>query len=84
MATHQSAKKRIRQNAKRREHNKYYKKSTRSAIKNILEMTDEKKARDFLPKVVSQIDKLVKRNIWHANKAANKKSQIMKHINNLS
>ena len=84
MATHQSAKKRIRQNAKKREHNHYYKKSTRTMINKIMNMEDKAEAENFLPKVVREIDKLVKRNLWHANKAANKKSKIMKHIDELS
>lgn len=52
-------------------------------IKKIMEMSDKAEAEKFLPEVVSQIDKLAKRNLWHENKAARKKSQIMKHINSL-
>lgn len=83
MPTHKSAAKRVRQDEKKRIHNRYYKTSARTAIKNLLEMTDKSKAEGFLPKVVSMIDSLVKRNIWHKNKAANKKSQLMKYINSL-
>lgn len=83
MPTHKSAEKRVRQDAAKRLHNRYYKAVTRTAIKNIMNMTDKETAQGFLPKVVSMIDKLVKRNIWHKNKAANKKSMLMKHINAL-
>lgn len=80
MAHHQSAKKRIRQTAKLREANRYYKKSTRTAIRKLREMTDHKEATDFFPKVVSMIDKLVRRNTWHKNKAANLKSKLSHYI----
>jgi small subunit ribosomal protein S20 len=84
MAHHQSAKKRIRQDAKRRVANRYYKKSTRTAIKQLREMTDQKEAEAFLPKVVSMIDRLAKRRTWHKNKASNLKSKLAKHVSKLS
>ncbi len=84
MAHHQSAKKRIRQDAKRRIANRYYKKSTRTAIKQLREMTDKTEAEKFLPKVVSMIDKLAKRKSWHKNKASNLKSKLAKHIGKLA
>ncbi len=80
MAHHKSAKKRIRQTAKLREANRYYKKSARTSIRKLREMTDHKEAEAFLPKVVSMIDKLVKRNSWHRNKAANLKSKLTRHV----
>lgn len=83
MANHKSAKKRARQAIKLRIHNRYYKKTARTAIRNLQEMTDKAEAEAFLPKVVSKIDKLVKRNVWHKNKGANLKSKLMKHIASL-
>ncbi len=83
MAHHKSALKRIRQNQKRRLHNRFYHKSTRTAIKNLRNTTDKEKAVKFLPLVFSMIDKLAKRNIIHSNKAANLKSKLSKHVNNL-
>ena len=41
---------------------------------------DKKAASDKLPKVVSMIDKLAKRNIIHKKKAANLKSKLTKHV----
>ena len=41
-------------------------------------------ALEQLPKVVSLLDKLVKRNIIHKNKAANLKSKLTKHVNKLA
>ena len=83
MANHQSSKKRIRQNAKIRLRNRYYKKSARTAIVKLREMTDLDEAKQFLPKVVSMIDKLAKKNTWHKNKASNLKSKLMKHVHAL-
>ena len=83
MAHHKSSKKRIRQDAKKRLHNRYYKKSTRTAIQKLREMTDKKEAATFLPKVVAMIDKLAKHNQIHKNKAGNLKSKLTKMVNAL-
>ena len=71
MAHHKSALKRIRQDAKKRLHNRYYKKSTRTAIKKLRAMTDQKEAVAFLPKVISMVDRLAKRNLIHRHQASN-------------
>ncbi len=83
MANHKSAKKRARQDAKKRIYNRYYKKSTRTAIKNLREMEEKDKAVAFLPKVISMVDRLVKKNLWHKNKGANLKSKLTKMVNAL-
>ena len=83
MAHHQSAKKRIRQDAKKRLLNRYYKKSTRTAIKKLREMEDKKEAESFLPKVISMIDRLGKRSSFHANKTGNLKSKLTRYVNGL-
>lgn len=84
MANHKSAKKRMRQDEKKRLHNRYYKKTTRTLIKKLREMENKQEAEKFLPKVIKEIDKLAKRNIWHDNKASNLKGKLMKHVNKLS
>lgn len=83
MANHASAKKRIRQIAKRRIINRYYKKSTRTAIKKLRSLTDKTEAQSFLPKVISMVDRLAKRNLWHVNKASNLKSKLTIFVNHL-
>ena len=83
MAHHKSAKKRIRQDAIKRLRNRYYKKSTRTSIMKLREMTDKLEAANYLPKVISLIDKLAKRNLWHKNKASNLKSSLMKKVAHL-
>lgn len=84
MANHKSAKKRMRQNEKIRTRNRYYKKTARTAIAKLREMTDAKEAGAFLPKVISMIDKLAKKNTWHNNKASNLKGKLTKFVGNLN
>ncbi len=81
MAHHKSALKRIRQDEARKMRNRFYKKTARSAIKRLRDITDKSEAEKFLPKVISMVDKLAKRNTWHKNKASNLKSSLMRHIN---
>lgn len=83
MANHKSALKRIRQIKKRNLHNRYYAKTTRNAIARLRELNDKKEAEVSLPKVISMIDKLAKRNIIHDNKASNLKSKLTKKVNAL-
>lgn len=83
MANHQSSEKRIRQTEKRRLHNRYYAKTARNAVKKLRNMTDKQSALDLFPKVVAMLDKLAKKNIIHANKAANLKSKLALHVNKL-
>ena len=83
MANHKSALKRIRSNETKRLRNRYQHKTTRNAIKKFRELTKKKDAEKMFPSVVSMIDKLAKRNIIHANKAANLKSGLAKHIASL-
>ncbi len=83
MANHKSTKKRIRSSEVKRLRNKYYHKSARTAIKKLRGMEDKKEATTFLPIVTSILDKLVKRNIIHKNKAANLKSSLTIKVNNL-
>ncbi len=80
MANHKSALKRIRSNESKRLINKYQHKTTRNAIKKLKELTDKKEAEKMFPTVVSMLDKLAKKNVIHANKAANLKSGLAKHI----
>lgn len=45
---------------------------------------DKVVAQEQLPKVMSLLDKLAKKNIIHKNKAANLKSKLSKHVNKLA
>ncbi len=82
MATHKSAIKRIRSSETKRLRNRYQHKSARTAIKK-LRNADKAEAEKLYPEVISKIDKLVKKNIIHKNKAAHLKSDLTKHVNAL-
>ena len=84
MANHKSAKKRMRQDAKKRLHNRFYKKTARTAIARLRGMEDQKEAATFLPKVVSMIDRLAKKNQIHDNKAANLKGKLTRFVGGLA
>ena len=83
MANHLSAIKRIRQNEKRRLHNRYYARTMRNALKDFRSITIKKDAEEKYPKMASLIDRLVKKNIIHKNKAANLKSKLAKQVSTL-
>ena len=84
MANHASADKRNRQSEKRRLHNRYYAKTTRTAIRDLRNTTDKATAEANAPKVYAMIDKLAKIGVIHRNKAANLKSGLANFINKLS
>ncbi|RYZ85134.1 MAG: 30S ribosomal protein S20 [Moraxellaceae bacterium] len=84
MANHKSALKRIRSNDAKRLRNRYQAKTTRTFIKRLKAITDKTEAQEMLKTVTSMIDKLAKKNIIHANKAAHNKSKLTKHVNALA
>ncbi|MFN5794852.1 MAG: 30S ribosomal protein S20 [Bacteroidota bacterium] len=71
----------MRSNEAKRLRNRYYAKTTRNSIKALRAETSVAEAKKDLPTVLSNIDKLAKRNIIHKNKAANLKSKLMKKLN---
>jgi small subunit ribosomal protein S20 len=84
MANHKSALKRIRQTAVRRLRNRYQLKTTKTMIKRLKAARSKQDAEKMLPDVASRIDKLVKKNIIHRNKAAHQKSKLARLVNGLS
>ena len=84
MANHKSALKRIRANEEKRLRNRYQHKTMRNALRDVRKSTDAAVVKEQMPTVFSMIDKLVKTNIIHKNKAANLKSSISKHLNALA
>ena len=77
MANHKSSLKRIRQDKKKAEHNHYYAKTMRNAVRKLRAMTNKEEAVALYPKVQKMLDKLAKTNIIHKNKAANLKSSLL-------
>ncbi len=83
MANHPSAKKRARSDHAKRLRNRYYAKTTRTAIKKLRNTTKKEEAQESLPRVVSLIDRLAKKSVIHKNKAANLKAKLTQHVNRL-
>jgi len=83
MANHTSSEKRARQSEKLRLHNKYFGRTARNMINKLRATTDKNEATEMLPKVNAILDKLAKKNIIHKKKAANLKSSLTLHVNNL-
>lgn len=79
-----SAKKRLRQNKKRRLHNREIKKAIRIQIKRFLRALnadDHDGARQELRLCAKRLDKAGQRRVIHPNKAARKKSQLARLLN---
>ena len=84
MANHKSSIKRIRQEEKRRLHNRYYGKTMRNAVRRLRSMTDKAEATALYPRVQKILDKAAKTNLIHKNKAANLKSKLCAYIQGLA
>ena len=84
MSNHKSAVKRIRQQEKRRLHNRYYAKTMRNAVRKLRATTDKAAAIELLPSVQKALDKLAKTNVIHQNKASNLKSKLALYVNKLA
>lgn len=84
MPQHKSAAKRVRQNAKRREHNRLHRSRMRTMIKKLRQTQDKDQAATLLPEIKAYLDRLATKGIIHKNKAANYKSELEKQVNGLS
>lgn len=84
MANHKSSVKRIREDQKRRLHNRYYGKTMRNAVRKLRATTDKAEAVALFPSIQKKLDKLAKVNIIHKNKAANLKSKLAAYISKLA
>jgi len=86
MANHKSAQKRIRQNEKRREHNRIYRNRTRTLIKQAREAIDSgnvEEAREATQMAIRSLDKQASRGVIHPRNAARRKSRLMQHFNSM-
>ena len=83
MANSLSAKKRVRQAAKRRLHNMSIRSEARTHIKNVLkaiEAGDKKEALSLYTKMIPVVDKVANKGIFHKNKIARHKSRLNNKI----
>ncbi len=84
MANHKSSEKRISQEQKRKLHNRYYAKTMRNAVRKLRATEDKTLALEMYPKIQKALDKLVKKNVIHKNKASNLKSKMSLYIQKLA
>ena len=76
MPNSKQAKKRMRQDEVRRQHNKTIKTSMRTAMKKVLQADSTEAAEAAMPTAMKRIDKAAKTNVIHANAAARYKSRL--------
>ncbi len=90
MANNKSAKKRIEITKRNRLRNRIYKSSVKTLIKRFLihledykvskNIEDKENLKKILSSIYSLMDKATKKNIFHKNKAARKKSQLASQL----
>ena len=75
--------KRVRQSRKANSKNRHYKSMMRTAIKDVLDITDQSKVDDKLNNAISVIDRVQSKGVIHRNTASRQKSRITLYINSL-
>jgi small subunit ribosomal protein S20 len=80
MPQHKSAEKRVRQTAKRRAHNRYYKVMMRNALKAIKSASTKEELVEESRKATRVLDRLAAKGLVHKNFAAHRKSQMARMI----
>ena len=83
MATHKSAKKRIRTNERKREINKTYTSKIKTSIKKVLASSDKTEAEKLYKDAISALDKGTVKGVIKKNTASRNKSRLTKHLNDL-
>ena len=87
MANSLSAKKRIRQNAKRREQNRARKSALKTDVRKLTDAIHDKKvdeARQLFRTVTKRIDQTAAKGTMHRNTAARRKSRLARRVNKLA
>ena len=83
MPQHKSSIKRVRQDVKRRTHNRTLRAKMRTLIKGVLKSTDKTTAETNLKPAISYLDRMACKGIVHKNNAANKKSTLVRFVNGI-
>ncbi len=83
MPQHKSAKKRVRQNAKRRARNRYQKVRMRTLVKRLEATEDRAEAETLLNETKGVLDRLATKRVISRNRAAHAKSHLEKLVNAL-
>ncbi|MBN1153918.1 30S ribosomal protein S20 [candidate division KSB1 bacterium] len=83
MPHHKSTMKRVKTNLKSQQYNRHYKSMMKSSIKKVLNTQEKDAAEVYFKQTQSLLDKLARKNVIHANKAANQKRQLANHLKSL-
>ncbi len=87
MANHKSAIKRARQNTKRNERNRQQRSRLNTMVKKVtaaVSESDQEAAQQALGEALRTLDKSASRGLIHRNKAARKKSRLIRAVNKLT
>ena len=84
MASHKSAKKRIRTSERKRVINKRNDSKIKTLVKKTLVSQDKKEIEKLYKEAISFIDKSTAKGNLHRNNAARQKSALSKHLNKVS
>lgn len=83
MPQHKSAEKRVRQNEKRRDRNRYQKGRMRTLVKRLEATEDKAEAETLLKEVKGHLDRLATKRVITSHKAAHLKSRLEQMVNAL-
>lgn len=83
MPTTQSAEKRLRQSEKREERNKSVRSRIRTKSNRLRAADSVEEAEELLQELYAELDRAAGKNVMHPNKAARKKSQLAKVVDEL-
>ncbi len=83
MASHKSAKKRIRTTARKRKVNKIAESKIKTVVKKALLTNEKEQAEKLYKEAVAILDRSATKGLIHSNNASRKKSVLTKHLNGL-
>ncbi|MGC9336590.1 MAG: 30S ribosomal protein S20 [Candidatus Cloacimonadia bacterium] len=81
MPEHKSCKKRLRSDAKKREKNRYVKRTIGTMTKKLKNAENKQEMEKLLPDAYSVLDKAVKKGVIHKNNAARRKARLAQFVN---
>lgn len=84
MPQHISSVKRVRQDAKRRLHNRGLRTNMRTLVKNVLKSTSKADGEAALALAISYLDRMATKRIIHKNNAGHKKSLLVRFVSKLA
>jgi len=84
MASHKSAKKRIRTTARKREVNKIAESRIKTTVKKAMAASEKETAEKLYKDAVALLDKSAAKGTLHRNTVSRKKAALTRHLNSLS